>query len=335
MPPEYNSGFRSQAPTSSGTPSCTRDVAQRRALRLAISLGSFDRPPALPDPAARVQLGVPFASADLTGNPELHSGRRAATGLRFAINSAWVNQLQASPGLAARVQLGVPLASADLTGNPELHSGRRAATCLSACDQLCLSQPTQGVTRPRCPSTTRVSGRKRRLPRPGTPSCTRAGAQRRVLRLATDLRQLSRPPASPGAVARVQLGVPFASAGSTGTPLLPSGDLRFPDESSLLDKQSRQIWRYRATSRPECGAIPFTGASLWRDSRNRGGMPIEYEPIRRLSTPLVDTADLDAFLAMATNELYQLHEGSLARYRLRPSEFQRWLAERGGPRNPQ
>jgi hypothetical protein len=61
----------------------------------------------------------------------------------------------------------------------------------------------------------------------------------------------------------------------------------------------------------------------------RGGMPIEHDAIRRLSTPLVDTADLEAFLTMATNELYQLHEGSLARYRLRPSEFQRWLAERG------
>ncbi len=32
--PEYNSGFRSQAPSSPGTPSCTRDVAQRRAVRL-------------------------------------------------------------------------------------------------------------------------------------------------------------------------------------------------------------------------------------------------------------------------------------------------------------
>jgi hypothetical protein len=60
----------------------------------------------------------------------------------------------------------------------------------------------------------------------------------------------------------------------------------------------------------------------------RGGKPIEYEPIRLLSTPLVDTADLEAFLAMAMNELYQLHEGSLARYRLRHSEFQRWLTER-------
>lgn len=34
----------------------------------------------------------------------------------------------------------------------------------------------------------------------------------------------------------------------------------------------------------------------------RGGMPIEYEAIRRLSRPLVDTADLQAFMAMATNE---------------------------------
>ncbi len=77
--PEYNSGFRTQAPGSPGTPSCTRAVAQRRVLRLAINPSHGDRLSASPGLAARVQLGVPFASAGLTGNPELHSGRRAAT----------------------------------------------------------------------------------------------------------------------------------------------------------------------------------------------------------------------------------------------------------------
>ena len=46
--------------------------------------------------------------------------------------------------------------------------------------------------------------------------------------------------------------------------------------------------------------------------------------VRELAAPLVDPADLEAFVAMAIHELHGLHEGNLARYRLRPSELQRW-----------
>ncbi len=148
----------------------------------------------------------------MTGNPELHSGRRAATrssafdqprssqlapsitwpccpsttrgsfrkrrphreprvalgtsrsDVFFGLRSTPIQSADppASPGRAARVQLGVPFAGAGLTGNPELHSGRRAATRSSAFDQPRFSQPTPGVARPCCPSTTRGSGRWRR-----------------------------------------------------------------------------------------------------------------------------------------------------------------------------
>ncbi len=60
----------------------------------------------------------------------------------------------------------------------------------------------------------------------------------------------------------------------------------------------------------------------------RGLAQIEDETIRRLAVPLVDADDLDAFVAIVTNELYQLHEGSLVRYRLRPTEFARWVWSR-------
>jgi Fic/DOC family len=50
--------------------------------------------------------------------------------------------------------------------------------------------------------------------------------------------------------------------------------------------------------------------------------------VRELAAPLVDPADLDDFVAMAIHELHGLHEGNLARYRLRPSEFQRWQLAR-------
>ena len=32
-------------------------------------------------------------------------------------------------------------------------------------------------------------------------------------------------------------------------------------------------------------------------------------------------------MALVVNELHQLHEGNIARYRLRPSEFERWQAQ--------
>ena len=36
---------------------------------------------------------------------------------------------------------------------------------------------------------------------------------------------------------------------------------------------------------------------------------------------------LEEVVALVVNELHQLHEGNIARYRLRPSEFERWLAQ--------
>ena len=51
---------------------------------------------------------------------------------------------------------------------------------------------------------------------------------------------------------------------------------------------------------------------------------IDGPAVRRLAEPLVDADDLDDFVSLAINELYQLHEGSLARFRLRPTEFHRW-----------
>jgi hypothetical protein len=56
----------------------------------------------------------------------------------------------------------------------------------------------------------------------------------------------------------------------------------------------------------------------------RGGKPIEAPLIRELAAPLVPPADLDQFVAMAFNDLHHLHEGNIARYRLRLSEFRSW-----------
>ena len=41
---------------------------------------------------------------------------------------------------------------------------------------------------------------------------------------------------------------------------------------------------------------------------------------------VVSEVDRDAFIQMLTEALYQLHEGSIARYRLRRSEYIAWHA---------
>lgn len=60
----------------------------------------------------------------------------------------------------------------------------------------------------------------------------------------------------------------------------------------------------------------------------RSKSPIETARIQRLAQALIDPADLDAFIALAANELYHLHEGNLVRHRLRPVELAHWLAAR-------
>jgi len=52
--------------------------------------------------------------------------------------------------------------------------------------------------------------------------------------------------------------------------------------------------------------------------------PIEDARIRALAAPIVAPEDLEAIVAMAISELSGLHEGNVARYRLRLSELRRW-----------
>jgi len=56
----------------------------------------------------------------------------------------------------------------------------------------------------------------------------------------------------------------------------------------------------------------------------RDNAPIRDARIRTLARRIVAREDLEDFVAMAISELHGLHEGNLARYRLRLSEFLRW-----------
>jgi fido (protein-threonine AMPylation protein) len=56
----------------------------------------------------------------------------------------------------------------------------------------------------------------------------------------------------------------------------------------------------------------------------RGRKPIDPQLIRELAAPLVMPGDLSEFVAMAFNDLHHLHEGNIARYRLRLPEFRAW-----------
>jgi hypothetical protein len=53
-------------------------------------------------------------------------------------------------------------------------------------------------------------------------------------------------------------------------------------------------------------------------------LPVSREAIAELARPLVNREDLDPFTQLALTELQDLHEGNIARFRLRPSEYQRW-----------
>ena len=56
----------------------------------------------------------------------------------------------------------------------------------------------------------------------------------------------------------------------------------------------------------------------------RNLLPIEPETIRERATGLVAVDDMPDFVAMVANDLHHLHEGNVARYGLRLSEFRDW-----------
>ena len=56
----------------------------------------------------------------------------------------------------------------------------------------------------------------------------------------------------------------------------------------------------------------------------RDDLAIDEDAIRTLAAPIADPDDLEQLIAMAISELHGLHEGNLARFRLRLSELRRW-----------
>lgn len=63
----------------------------------------------------------------------------------------------------------------------------------------------------------------------------------------------------------------------------------------------------------------------------------DADAIKRLVRPNVASDELNGVVALVINELHQLHEGNIARYRLRPLQFREWIAaqtEVERPRNP-
>jgi hypothetical protein len=58
------------------------------------------------------------------------------------------------------------------------------------------------------------------------------------------------------------------------------------------------------------------------------------EQVAQLATPLVDTRDLQRFSEIAIARLLDLHEGNIARYRLRPSELLEWQSQNRADSRP-
>jgi hypothetical protein len=65
---------------------------------------------------------------------------------------------------------------------------------------------------------------------------------------------------------------------------------------------------------------------LVTDIINDGIHRNDVASIQKRVVALVDPEDIEDVLALTVNELNQLHEGNIARYRIRPSQFRNWLA---------
>ncbi|SOD56144.1 Fic/DOC family protein [Pseudoxanthomonas wuyuanensis] len=65
---------------------------------------------------------------------------------------------------------------------------------------------------------------------------------------------------------------------------------------------------------------------LVTDIINGGIHRNDVASIQKRVAALVDPEDIEDVLALTVNELNQLHEGNIARYRIRPSQFRNWLA---------
>ena len=61
----------------------------------------------------------------------------------------------------------------------------------------------------------------------------------------------------------------------------------------------------------------------------RRHIPLNESAIADLARPIVERADVPTFTKLVLQEVEGLHEGNIARFRLRPSEFARWRAPHG------
>jgi hypothetical protein len=60
----------------------------------------------------------------------------------------------------------------------------------------------------------------------------------------------------------------------------------------------------------------------------RDELPATAQQISRIVGDSMKSSELKRFIQLALQELESLHEGNIARFRLRPSEFRRWQAGR-------
>src|SRR3546814_12177420 len=68
------------------------------------------------------------------------------------------------------------------------------------------------------------------------------------------------------------------------------------------------------------GAVRLLVACIVAD----GVRPYDIAGIRQRVSALVAPDDIEDVVALVVNELHQLHEGNIARYRLRLSQFRQW-----------
>lgn len=90
---------------------------------------------------------------------------------------------------------------------------------------------------------------------------------------------------------------------------------RFTVIRDVLPEPDQLRLRYRELLQQVIGDIVTAGVR-----RN------DVNAIKRSVQPRVAPQELNEVVALVVNELHQLHEGNIARYRLRPSRFREWVA---------
>ena len=149
-------------------------------------------------------------------------------------------------------------------------------------------------------------------------------------------RQLTRHGRQPGVVTLAGQKLPIARprirrTDGQGELKLETYDLLQRDEAMPEACLRRMVRGVSTRDYERVVDVAAEGFGVKRSSVSRGFVKATAQEIRALAERLVPLPDQPRFIDMLLEELRLLHEGNIARYRLRISEFRAWLENQPHP----